>query len=125
MKVTDATGHTTRIAVRGTALCYLLSDHPSQTLGRGHSELRYKPGGRRATAMAARSFIPQSPFAGRSGSSPGRSTKASSDCTSSTPVCSDRHVAEGDSSDEGAGLWRFGITSKDSDAWKKSDIEAI
>jgi hypothetical protein len=25
-------------------------------------------------------------------------------------VCSDKHVAEGDCSDEGVGFWRFGIT---------------
>ena len=37
-------------------------------------------------------------------------------------VCSDKHVADGDCSDEGAGLWRYGITL--SGNWSKSDKSA-
>jgi RHS repeat-associated protein len=40
-------------------------------------------------------------------------------------VCSDKHVAEGDCSDEGAALWRFGITIDDPDEWSESDLESI
>ena len=38
-------------------------------------------------------------------------------------VCSDAHVAEGDCSDEGAGLWRFGVRLEGN--WTTSDAEVI